>query len=268
MMDAEVYSFALKSTIKEIQNLCPDVTSIIIFTEDKELTVGDETASGKNLEEALDAIDGLLHEADAIGGIKGITLEGAEGRLNVTHINDFYLLMATSKKADANYINTVTRVLIPTIINLLKKICPTPIKTPLPTETKPKTLTVQKTMAPTSEPPIETIREETEETVEPEKLHPEPPINQLIVENLSGLMIPSDTVRIDSEILSKWEKICEGKKVETVTIETFNGKTLQCKVKPIKDQKYEGKGIIQIPEKLQQTLEIKKGELVKAKPIT
>lgn len=103
--------------------------------------------------------------------------------------------------------------------------------------------------------------------MEPEPLLPEPPVNQLIVENLGGLLVPSDTVRIDSAILSQWESLYQDIKIEEVEIETFGGKTVRCKVKPIKDSKYEGKGIIQIPEKLQITLEIKKGELVKAKPI-
>jgi hypothetical protein len=87
------------------------------------------------------------------------------------------------------------------------------------------------------------------------------------VENLGGLLVPSDTVRIDSEILSQWEKLYEDKKIEEVEIETFDGKTTRCKVKPIKDSKYEGKGVIQMPEKVQLSLEIKKGELVRAKPI-
>jgi hypothetical protein len=40
-----------------------------------------------------------------------------------------------------------------------------------------------------------------------------------------------------------------------------------CKVKPIKDSKYNGESKVQMPEKIQSTLEIKKGELVRAKPI-
>ncbi len=95
----------------------------------------------------------------------------------------------------------------------------------------------------------------------------ETPANQLIVENLGGLLVPSDTVRIDNQILTQWEEQCEGKEIEGVQLETFDGKTIQCKVKPIKDAKQEGKGVIQVPEKIRQELEIKKGELVKVRPI-
>jgi hypothetical protein len=74
-------------------------------------------------------------------------------------------------------------------------------------------------------------------------------------------------VRIDNELLSQWEKFSEDTKIEKVELETFGGKTTQCKVKPIKDSKYEGKGIIRTPEKIQLNLEIKKGELVRVKPV-
>jgi hypothetical protein len=67
--------------------------------------------------------------------------------------------------------------------------------------------------------------------------------------------------------MSQWEELYEGRKFEEVEIGTFDGKTTQCKVKPIKGSKYEGKGVIQIPEKIQLNLEIKKGELVRVKPV-
>ena len=175
-----------------------------------------------------------------------------------------------------NYVNTVTRVLIPTVLRLLEKICPTPLKSKSPlTETKhqPKIPMVKELERPepVAEPVEETVMEEPKETLAAETKHepllPEPPVNQFIVENIGGLLVPSDTVRIDSEILSQWEELYEGRKIEEVEIGTFDGKTMRCKVKTIKDSKFEGKGIIQIPEKVQLALEIRKGELVRAKPI-
>jgi hypothetical protein len=103
--------------------------------------------------------------------------------------------------------------------------------------------------------------------LETETLPPEPPVNQLIVENLGGLLVPSDTVRIDSEMLSQWAELSEDTKIEKVEVETFDGKTTRCKVKPIKDSKYKGKGIIRTPEKIRLNLEVKKGELVRVKPV-
>ncbi|MEM3700639.1 MAG: hypothetical protein QXL57_07230 [Candidatus Bathyarchaeia archaeon] len=267
-MDNEVYSFALKNALNEIRNVCPDVTHTFMFNQDGEILAADENTHEKTIMQVIDAFDGILEKADKIGGVEGITIEGNNGRVNVSCLKDIYFAAVTSKKADINYVNTVTRVLIPTVLKLLEKICPTPLQnTPTPSlKIEPEIPMTQKLPQPAKEeeepkkiekPPIE----------QPEPLFPEPPVNQLIVENLGGLLVPSDTVRIDTEILSQWEKLCEDKKIEEVEIETFDGKTARCKVKPIKDSKYEGKGVIQMPEKVQLALEIKKGELVRAKPI-
>jgi hypothetical protein len=72
---------------------------------------------------------------------------------------------------------------------------------------------------------------------------------------------------MDNEILSQWKEMYEDKEIEEAEIETFGGKSTRCKLKPIKDSKYEGKGIIQMPEKVRKVLEIRKGELVRVKPV-
>jgi len=275
-MDNEVYTFALKNALNEIRNACPDITNTFMFRQDGEIIVGDENTSKKTMVHVVDAFDGIFEKADAIGGVECITIEGSNGKVNVSWLNDLYFVTVTSRKADINYVNTVTRVLIPTVLRLLEKICPTPLKSNSPlTKTKHqlKIPMVKELEKPElmEEPVEETVMEEPKETVEAETKHepllPEPPVNQFIVENLGGLLVPSDTVRIDTEILSQWEELYEGRKIEEVEIGTFDGKTMRCKVKTIKDSKYEGKGIIQIPEKVQLALEIKKGELVRAKPI-
>ena len=269
-MDSEVYTFALKNALNEIRNVCPDITNTFMFREDGEIIVGDENTSEKTMVHVVDAFDGIFEKADAIGGVECITIEGSNGKVNVSWLNDLYFVTVTSRKADINYVNTVTRVLIPTVLRLLEKICPTPLKSNSPlTKTKhqPKIPMDEELEEPElmEEPVEETMMEEPKETEEAETKHepllPEPPVNQLIVENLAGLLVPSDTVRIDSEILSQWEELYEGRKIEEVEIGTFDGKTMRYKVKTIKDSKYEGKGIIQIPEKVQLALKLGKANL-------
>jgi hypothetical protein len=224
----------------------------------------------------VDSFDTIFEKAESIGGVEGITIEGSKGRLNIARLHDTYLVTVTSEKADVKSINTVTRVMIPTILKLLEKICSTPLQSNSPPFGKtPKVSRNNEVEEPIEEPTEEAIMEEPEEPSKPEmKLEAkpetpiqEPPVNQLIVENLGGLLVPSDTVRIDNEILTQWASLYEDSKIEEVEIGTFDGKTTRCKVKPIKDSKYEGKGIIQMPEKVQLALEIKKGELVRARPI-
>jgi len=271
-MDNEVYSFALKNTLNEIQNICPDIKNSFIFREDGEIIAGDENTPEKTIIKVMDSFDGILEKADAIGGVNSITLESSEGRVNVSCMNDLYLVTVTSKNADKKYVNTVTHVLIPTILKLLEKITPAPLKNTLPEpKIKPQIPTITENERPTQEPEEERQIEEPKSPLPPEAesqaVLPEPPVNQFIVENIGGLLVPTDTVRIDNETLSQWQELYEDRRIEEVEIETFGGQTTQCKIKPIKDSKYEGKGIIQMPEKIQTILEIRKGELVRVKPI-
>jgi|YelNatPaOPRAMG01_1025707.scaffolds.fasta_scaffold01102_8 hypothetical protein len=282
-MDNDLYFFTLKSALNEIRNACPEITNTFIFKENGEIKIGDETTPEKTMIQVIDAFDDIFDKANAIGNIEHITVDGNNGRVNISCLNDIYFATVISKKADINYVNTITRILIPTVLRLLEKICPASLNntsilpeteseakldSPVETEEKPEPITE------TKEEKIEKPQEKEPE-IKPEQVFNEPQANQLIVENLSDLLtrvrlikrMHSDTVHIDSVILSQWEKQYEGKKIEEVEIETFDGKSTRCKVKPIKDAKYEGKGAIQIPEKIQQTLQIKKGELVRAKPV-
>lgn len=255
-MDNEVYSFALKTALNEIHDICPEIKNSFMFKEDGEIIAGDEDTSKEVMGRVVDSFNGLLEKGDTIGGIEGIILEGSKGKVNISSVSDFYFLTVTSRKADMKQVDTVTRVLIPTILKLLEKINPASLKNQIIEEEELPETTVEE-----EEP------EEPEETAETETLTPETQVNQLIIEDLGGLLVPSDTVRIDNEILSQWEEFSEDQKIEKVEVETFDGKTTQCKVKPIKDSKYKEKGIIRMPEKIQHDLEIKKGELIRVKPV-
>jgi hypothetical protein len=100
-----------------------------------------------------------------------------------------------------------------------------------------------------------------------EQLLSHPPVNQFMVERIGGLLVRVDTVRIDGEVVTKWSDLYEGKEIKLVSIETLEGKTTTCKFKPIKEAKDNAKGIIQIPEKILQTLHISNGKLVMVRPV-
>ena len=277
----EIYSTALNNTLEEIRKVCPDIQHAFVYNANGEVVAGDADTPQKVMVHVINAFDSILERAEAIGGVEAVTLNGSMGTVKLYHFNEHYFVMVYSAKADVNYVDTVVRVLVPTVLRLLEKISPTPLKNvvspPSPTP-KPETAVIE------PEQPIEEPTEElaAEAELEEEKSKPEaklapafpqepspfePQAVQLIVENIGGLLVPSDTVRVDGETLSNWESMFEGKKIEYVEIETFDGKTARYKVKPIKDSKYSGKGIVQMPEKAQLSLEIKKGELVKVKPV-
>jgi hypothetical protein len=289
-MNNNVYSFALKNTLDEIQGVCPDVFHIFIF-KDGEILAKGETTDEKAVNRTIDAFDAITERADAIGGLEAVTIQGANGKVNISCINDFYLTTVLSKAADEKYVNTLTRVLIPIVIKLVDNVHPAPANDEAPTvnlEAAEEEATEEEaaeekeaenaedykvepaqeeiaTIEPTAEE--QEIQEEEKAEVNNEPLLPEPPVTQLIVENLGGLLVPSDTVRIDKSVITEWNDLYGDKKIEEVDIETLDGKTTRCKFKPIKSSKQEGKGIIQMPEKIQITLEATKGELVMVKPV-
>jgi hypothetical protein len=274
MTENDVYAIALQNALDEIRNACPDIQHAFIFKDTGEIVAGDAETPQKVMVRVLDAFNGIFNRAEAIGGVEAVTLKCGGGTVALHSFGEHHLVMVTSANADLNYINTLTRVLIPTVLKLLEKISPTPLKN-IPTPSPPQTPKPTTILTPTPTPPVEekeafeepAIQKPIEEELKTEIPSFEVPATQLIVENIGGLLVPSDTVRIDNETLTQWENLFEGKKVEYVEIETFDGKTTKCKVKPIKDSKYFGKGIVQIPEKMQLTLEIKKGELVRVRPI-
>ena len=283
-MNNDVYTFALKSTLDEIQGACPDVSNTFIFKDGKILAKS-ETTDEKTVNRAINAFESITEKADAIGGVEAVTIQGANGRVNIACMNDFYLTTVLSKKADEKYVNTLTRVLIPTVIKLVEKVHPT--------SADDETLTVDLEPAEdesaeedadsaedeenepvedeiaTTEEQEASEEDEEEETaeVDDEPLLPEPPVSQFIVEDLGGLLVSSDTVRIDKSVISEWNDLYGDKKISEVDIETLDGITTRCKFKHIKDSKHKGKGIIRMPEKLQLTLETKKGDLVMVKPV-
>jgi predicted regulator of Ras-like GTPase activity (Roadblock/LC7/MglB family) len=410
-MDDELYSFALKNTLDEIRNLCPDITNAFMFKEDGEIIASDEITPQQSIVHVIDDFDSMLEKAETMGGIEQITIEGSKKRVNVSHMNNNYLVTITSQSADKNYVNTISRVLFTTVVKLLDKISHASLKNnptepepeletviekneetdeqngnepeteeaesseqpsnepeieeaePAEPSTKPEaacaetiggieqitiegskkkvnvyhmnnnylvTITSQSAdknvntisrvlfttvaklldkISPASlknnptepEPELETVIEKDAETDEengnepeieeaepseqpsnesdieeaeqaepstkPEAACAETMANQFMVEDLQGLLVKADTVRVDEATLQQWQQLCDDQRIEEVEIETFTGQSMRVKIKPIKDQRQEGKGIVQMPLRIQQMLEIRKGELVKLKPI-
>jgi predicted regulator of Ras-like GTPase activity (Roadblock/LC7/MglB family) len=276
----EIYTTALYNVLDEMRKVCPDVQHAFVYNEGGEIIAGDSETPQKVMARVMDFFDDIFERAEAIGGVETVTLNGSMGTVKLYNFSGHYFIMVYSAKADVGYIDTIFRVLIPTVLKVLEKLSPTPLKNtiPPPQPEQPPVEDSTPTGIPTEIPVEELKLELGEEEAKPptvqehkpfkETLTPlEVPAVQLIVENIGGLLVPSDTVRVDSETLANWENAFEGKKIEYVEIETFDGKTARYKVKPTKDRKYAGKGIVQIPEKAQLALEIKKGELVKVKPI-
>ena len=300
-MSNEVYALALKSTLEEIQNACPDVTNIFIF-KDYDILAKTKNVSDATATQTRNAFNDIADKADILGGMESLTIQSAEGRINIAAMNDFHLTTVSSKQADEKYVNTLTRVMIPLIIKIVEEIQSvlpetttnydeaTPTVEPEPVEEE-ATESFEESFEDSAEeesvdeaedymneqpeePEEETPAFQMPEEPEPvelevydEPLLPEPPVTQLMVENLGGLLVASDTVRIGQEVIAQWKELYSDKKINEVEVEAMNGKSTRCKFKNIKKSKDSGKGIIKIPEKIQVTLETASGELVTVKPV-
>jgi hypothetical protein len=276
--------------LQEIQNVCPDVSRIFIF-KDRGILAKDKNTDEETVTQTMDALNEITESADKIGGLEAITIQGVEGKVNIGAIKDFHLTTVLSKKADEKYVNTLTRVLIPIVIKLVDEIKSASIETETITTndeaiTQAESERFEEVTEEIIDEPEAKEAEEFEELDEEaamckldgdneqielptdnEPMLPEPPVIQLIVENLRGFRVPSDTVRVDENVIAQWNELYSDKKIGKVEIEALNGKTARCKVKEIKKSRDSGKGIIKIPEKIQVTLEIASGELVTVKPV-
>jgi predicted regulator of Ras-like GTPase activity (Roadblock/LC7/MglB family) len=292
-MNEEVYAFALKTALAEIQNICPDIKRAFILMDNGTIVAGDEQAVEPSMKRAVNSLQSLAEKSTSVGGLNDLLIDGDKGKVYVSQVNGMYSVMALSKHADLTFLRTVTGIILPTILKVLNGIgsettFPIPLKSalivprkqfrPAPSEPLEEEEAVEETAEKPEEAeeievpePLEASEEETEAEAEVKVESPEPitnlPSQQLIVDKFGGLMVRADTVQLDFEILERWSSLLNVKEIREVDIETFSGKTTRCKTKVISNSKFEGRGLIRVPEKTCEALELKRGELVRVKPV-
>lgn len=129
-MSKDVYSVALKSALNEIEKICPDVSCSFIFTRDGTLVAGDSEGNEEKMEKTVRCFQSIVDKADGIGGLQALRVEGKKGNVHLCHIDDMYIVLVTSKKADITFLHSLTRVIFPTVLKLLESIGPTPLLHP------------------------------------------------------------------------------------------------------------------------------------------
>jgi len=234
-MNRDPYAIALNNALTEIKNAYPDITHSFLFTKTGSIITGDQETDTKTMNSILESFESMNEKAKVIGDIKSVSIKGKNGNLTLSNINDVHLVLATSKNADKTHIHSITNVIFPTILKTFEAFVPMHLQ-----------FQSQK---------------------------------ELVVDTFSGFFA-GDSVQIDAETLLEWtknndpslsDKLTEEQKlqeiIEHVRIETFAGNSTLCKVKEISDQKLTGKNTIRIPEKVCNTLEIKKGDIVTVKPV-
>jgi hypothetical protein len=266
----EAYALALKETLDGMVHSFPGIRNAMIFDESGGVVAVDDKTSEDKAVQTVDALDKVLENADLFGNLENAVFEGAEGLLNVSHFDDLFLVTVTSERRDSDRTSAFADVLIPVVLKVLRRVSVAPVKG---NQQEPE-IELEEPLTHEEKPNEQLENDSTDHSEEstPRKkaskdILPEPQVNQFIVENLGGLFASTDTVRVDNTLLLNWIDTYADRKIEEIEIATFGGKSVRCKVKPIKDAKLEGKGLVQIHEKVQSALEIRKGELVRVKPV-
>jgi hypothetical protein len=280
----------LQTVVDEFANLSSETTSVFIFNENGETIASDRVTTEDQTKSVVTSFTNLSLQSDIIGGLENLSIQGATSQIQIAAIENLYLAMVSSREADVKIIDSLTHVLVPTIVKLLNQqltkedqLAEESLEIPkepeielkeeeAPVDEIPQELEIEATeeeepvddaVLPEEESTMDDSSSEEESSSEP--LLPEPPINQLMVEKIKGFRVPADTVRVDSEVIAKWTELYDEKEL-LISIQTLEGKETTCKFRPLKDSRSNAKGIIQIPERILQILEVTKGQLVMVSP--
>jgi hypothetical protein len=262
-MVTEVYSNPIQTIIEEIKNISPEITNALVFKNNGQAIACTQTITEPQTEEFVANFANIVLQADVIGSIENFTIQAEEGLINIVAVDDCFLATVSSLTVEPEILKSLTQVVVPTIVRLVNQIELHSINQLLKTE-EVETKTNDDAPLIEKEVDVEPILE-SQPPFEP--FLPKTPTNQFMVEKISGLLVPADTVRIDGEVVKKWSDIYEDKPFNSVIIEALDGKKTTCKFRAIKESKNNTKGIIQIPEKILQTLQTEKGKLVIVRPV-
>jgi hypothetical protein len=262
----EAYSNPLQTVLDEFKTLSPETTNVLIFKNNGQTIANTQDTTEDQTKKLIANFGSISLQAQTIGDVEGLTIQTGESQLNITAMGNLYLATVSSRKANQEIVKSLTQVVVPTIAHFVDKL------ESLPSENQPhKTIQLKEIAIKETSLPLEEEKPKKEPIPEPqpffEPFLPKTPVNQLMVEKIGGILVQADTVRIDNGIIAKWSDLYDGKTITMVDIEALDGKKTTCKFKAIKEVKANAKGIIQIPEKILQTLQTEKGNLVMVKPV-
>jgi hypothetical protein len=261
----EAYSNPLQTVIDEFKTLSPEITNTLIFKKTGQTVAETQVSREEQTEKLIANFGNITLKGQAIEGVESLTIQAIDSQLNITAIGNLYLATVSSRAANQEIVKSLTQVLVPTVAMLVDKLTSSPSESQPENTIQLKELSIEETLAFKEETPNIGSIPEPQSPIEP--FLPKTPVNQFMVEKIGGLLVQPDTVRIDCEIITKWNDIYDGKQITMVNIEALDGKKTTCKFKAIKDPKGNAKGVIQIPEKILQNLQTEKGKLVMVKPV-
>lgn len=234
-MNREPYAISLNSALTEIKKAYPGILHSFLFTNNGLIVAKDLETNEEVIQNILESFDDLKEKTKTIGNIKNFNVTGKNGKLFVSNVDDMYLVFATSENIDESQINSITKIIIPTILKTVETLVSSHL------QSKPEKKLIVDTIGGFFAGDSVQIDKET---------------------------LIDWTKTLDSDGIEKTEVTKEvADNIDQVKIETFAGNSVLCKVKEITDPKLKVKNLIRIPEKICKSLVIKKGDQVLVKPM-
>ena len=180
-MDSEFFAFALKNTLDEMQKACPDIQNAFVLDQNHTVIAQDGNTTEEIMTRAVEILNEMFEKADAIGGMDDLTIDGTNGQMNISRMEEVYLVTVTSRKTDADYVNTVVHIIVPTVLKLLEKLNSDDFKPEMPepeqkVENEPENFATERPMEfpRQSAEPLQEEETRTEEQHREEKPQEEP----------------------------------------------------------------------------------------------
>ena len=136
-MNEEAYAVALKRALTEIKNICPEISKSFILMNNGSLITAEEQSIDPNLKRAVSSLQDLTEATASIGGLDDLLIDGENGKVYVSRVNNMYFGTALSKKTDLTHLRTITGVILPTIIKVLDSISLEAASSPTPLKSSP-----------------------------------------------------------------------------------------------------------------------------------
>src|SRR5208283_2474988 len=99
-MSTEARNLALKNTLNEIRNVCPEVSHTFVFRENGEILAEDDNTSEVSVNNAQETFCVLAERATVVGGIESVTFRGSESKVDIIRFDDLFITTISSNSAD------------------------------------------------------------------------------------------------------------------------------------------------------------------------
>ena len=254
-MNRDPYVSAINNALTEIHKAYPDITHSFIFTNNGSIVTGGTDIDEKTLKTVLASFENLKEKAKTSGNLKSLSINGKNGKISLSSINEMYLGLTTTDKADEAQIHFITHAILPPLLKTLQAFGSSNMPHNVPQN------------VPANAPPNVPQRS-PQNFPQNVPTHLQSPFTKtLVVDPLSGFF-DGNSVQVDEETIVQWNENNDSKKrnIDQVKIVTVNGNSSVCKVKKITVGNLKGKNRVRIPAKVCNQLKLKRGDVVNISP--